>query len=59
VLLLAAAATYALSAVDARRAADGLPPYLTTRIMMYGVSGLMVLTIAIVMITSIRARGGA
>ena len=59
VVLLAAAAAviYAMSVPDARRAVRGQPPVLTTRIMMYGVSGMMLITVLVLMITSIRARG--
>lgn len=59
VVLLGAAAVviYAMSVPDARRAARGEAPVLTTRMMMYGVSGMMLITILVLMITSIRARG--
>jgi hypothetical protein len=59
VLLLGIAATviYGMSVPDARRAAQGQPPVLTTRMMMYGVSGMMLITVLVLMITSIRARG--
>jgi TM2 domain-containing membrane protein YozV len=57
-LLLAAVTVYVLTAVDARRAAGGEPPVLSTRVLMYGVTGLMLLTILILFVTSLRARGG-
>lgn len=59
VLLLyvaAAAGVYTVSAVDARRAAEGHPPVLSSRVMLYGVTGLILLTVAILFLTGIRAR---
>jgi TM2 domain-containing membrane protein YozV len=59
VLLLyiaAAAALYGMTAVDARRAAEGEPPVLSSRILLYGVGSLILLTVGIMFLLGMRAR---
>jgi hypothetical protein len=43
--VLAAVVVYGLSAVDAQRAADGRPPVLSTRFLLYGAAGLVILSV--------------
>jgi hypothetical protein len=57
-LLSAAVVLYAFTAVDARRAAEGRPPMLTTRMLMYGVTGMILLTVLVLVVTGIRASRG-
>jgi len=52
----AAAAVYGITAVDARRAAEGEPPLLSSRILMYGVGALILLTVGIMFVLGVRAR---
>jgi hypothetical protein len=43
--MVAAVAVYGLSAVDAQRAADRRPPVLSTRFLLYGAAGLVILSV--------------
>jgi hypothetical protein len=54
--LASAAAVYGFTAVDARRAAEGEPPLLTSRILLYGVGALILLTVGIMFLLGVRAR---
>jgi hypothetical protein len=59
VLLLylgAGVAVYGITAVDAGRAAEGEPPLLTSRILLYGVGALILLTVAVLFFLGMRAR---
>lgn len=47
----AAGALYMLSAVDARRAAEGHDPVVSSRILLYGVSALLLFTVLLLFIT--------
>jgi hypothetical protein len=55
---MAAAAFYGLAALDAGRAANGEPPILSSRGLLYGASGLILLTVVVLVITGIRASRG-
>lgn len=55
VFLLAAAALYAITAMDGSRLARGLPQLLSTRMLLYGATGLMVLTLAVLVVSGLRA----
>jgi hypothetical protein len=50
-----AAAFYALAAIEAGRATRGDPPILSTRALLYGAAALILLTVAVLVITGIRA----
>lgn len=54
--LAAAAGLYGITAVDAARAAEGEPPLLSSRILLYGVGGLILLTVAIMFLLGMRSR---
>ncbi|MGH2683548.1 MAG: hypothetical protein ACRDIX_09985 [Actinomycetota bacterium] len=54
--LSAAAAVYGITAVDARRAVDGEAPILTSRILLYGVGILILLTVGIMFLLGVRTR---
>jgi ribosomal protein L40E len=56
---IAAAAFYVLAAVDAARAAGGDPPILSSRGLLYGAVGLVLVTVTVLVITGIRASRGA
>lgn len=51
VYFASAGALYLLSAVDARRAAEGDDPIVSSRILLYGVSALLLLTILLLFLT--------
>ena len=53
----AAAALYVVSTVDAGRAANRLPQLLPSRVLMYGGIGLMMASLAVVVIGAMGARG--
>jgi hypothetical protein len=55
---LAAVVFYALAAIDAGRAANGEPPIVSTRALLYGAAGLILLTVAVLVVTGIRASRG-
>jgi hypothetical protein len=55
----AAAAFYVLAAVDAARLAGGDPPILSSRGLLYGAVGLVLVTVTVLVITGIRASRGA
>jgi hypothetical protein len=57
--LAAAAAFYVLAAVDAARAARGEPPIVSSRGLLYGAGGLVLVTVTVLVITGIRASRGA
>jgi hypothetical protein len=48
---------YVISTLDAARAAERQPPLLPARVLMYGGIGLIVVTLAVVTITAMGARG--
>lgn len=52
----AAVGVYAVSVVDARRAAEGDPPVVSSRMMLYGVVGLILFTVATLFLFSARVR---
>lgn len=52
----AAAGLYGITAVDAGRAAQGEPPLLSSRWLLYGVGGLILLTVAIMFLLGMRSR---
>jgi hypothetical protein len=52
----AAAGLYGITAVDAGRAAQGEPQLLSSRILLYGVGGLILLTVAIMFLLGMRSR---
>lgn len=54
--LAAAAGLYAITAVDAGRAAQGEPPLLSSRMLLYGVGGMILLTVAIMFLLGMRSR---
>jgi hypothetical protein len=54
--LAAAAVVYGVTAVDARRAVEGEPPLLTSRMLLYGVGVLILLTVGIMFLLGVRAR---
>jgi hypothetical protein len=54
--LAAAAGLYAITAVDAGRAAQGEPPLLSSRMLLYGVGGMILLTVAIIFLLGMRSR---
>jgi hypothetical protein len=54
--LAAAAVVYGVTAVDARRAVDGEPPLLTSRMLLYGVGVLILLTVGVMFLLGVRAR---
>lgn len=58
VLVLAAAVLYGLTALDAGRLAEGRPPVLTTRALLYGATGLMLLLVGVLVVSGLRATGG-
>lgn len=51
---LSASGLYAVTAADARRAASGEPPIVSARHLLYGVSGLMLLTVAVLFVVGVR-----
>lgn len=53
-----AAALYAVTAVDAARAARGDPPVLGNRALLYGATGLMMLTVVVLVVTGFRVSAG-
>ncbi len=55
--LSAAAALYVVSTIDAGRAASREPPLLPPRVLLYGGIGLMLATLAVVVIGAMGARG--
>jgi TM2 domain-containing membrane protein YozV len=55
VFVLAAAVLYAITAVDGSRLARGAPQLLSTRMLLYGATGLMVLTLAVLVVSGLRA----
>jgi hypothetical protein len=55
--LAVAAAIYVVSTLDAGRAASRQPPLLAPRVLMYGGIGLMVATLAVLVIGAMGARG--
>jgi len=55
----AAAAVYALSAVDATRAASGDDEILTPRVLLYGSAGLVLLSVASLFVLVVHASGVA
>jgi hypothetical protein len=55
---MAAAVFYGLAALDAGRAASGESPILSSRGLLYGASGLILLTVVVLVITGIRASRG-
>jgi hypothetical protein len=54
--VVAGTAVYGITAVDARRAAEGEPPLLSSRILLYGVGVLILLTVGIMFLLGTRAR---
>jgi hypothetical protein len=58
VLIYAAAAVglYWVTAVDAGRAAEGEGPLLSSRVLLYGFGGLILLTVAILFVLGMRSR---
>jgi hypothetical protein len=52
----AAAGLYGITAVDAGRAAQGEPPLLSSRMLLYGVGGMILLTVAIMFLLGMRSR---
>jgi hypothetical protein len=52
----AAVSVYAVTVVDARRAAEGDPPIVSSRLMLYGVVGLIFFTVATLFVFSARVR---
>lgn len=54
--LAAAAGVYGVTVVDARRAAGGEAPVLSSRVMLYGVTGLILLTVATLFLFGVRTR---
>jgi DNA-directed RNA polymerase subunit RPC12/RpoP len=52
----AAVGVYAVTVVDARRAAEGYSPLISSRVMLYGVVGLILFTVAILFVFSTRIR---
>ncbi len=57
-LAAAAGLLYGLTAVDAHRLARGQPQIVTTRVLLYGATGLIVLTIAVLVLAGVRATPG-
>lgn len=57
VLVAAAAVLYGLTAADAGRLARGRPPLLTTRMLLYTATGLMLLTVVVLVVSGLRATG--
>ncbi|HVM11172.1 MAG TPA: zinc ribbon domain-containing protein [Actinomycetota bacterium] len=57
-LLLGALVVYAMTAVDARRAAERQKPLLTGRMLLYGSAGVMLLTIVVLFLSAVRAARG-
>lgn len=51
----AAAFVYGVSVPDARRAAEGRPQVLSSRLLLYGVAGLMVLAVVVLVVSAFRA----
>jgi hypothetical protein len=54
--LAAAGGLYGITAVDAGRAAQGEPPLISSRMLLYGVGGLILLTVAIMFLLGMRSR---
>jgi hypothetical protein len=54
--LAVAAGLYAITAVDAGRAARGEPPLLSSRALLYGVGGLILLTVAAILLIGVLSR---
>jgi len=54
--LAAAAGLYGITAVDAGRATQGEPPLLSSRTLLYGVGGLILLTVGIMFLLGMRSR---
>ena len=52
----AAGGLYGITAMDAGRAAEGDPPLLSSRVLLYGVGGLILLTVAIMFVLGARSR---
>jgi hypothetical protein len=50
----AAVGLYGVTAADAGRAVDGSPPIVTSRVLLYGVSGLMLLTVVVLFVVGVR-----
>lgn len=48
---------YVVTTVDAARAAERQPPMLSTRLLLYGGVGLILLTLVVVTVTAVSARG--
>lgn len=55
---LATAALYVVSAMDAYRAALSVPPLAPIRVLFYGASGLMAVTVAVLLFTGFSRGGG-
>ena len=51
----AAVGLYAVSALDAARVARGEPPLISPRILLYGGAGLILLTVAVLVVVGVRA----
>lgn len=52
--VLAAAVVYGLTPIDARRGAESQPPVLSSRMLLYGITGLMLLTVVVLLISGLR-----
>lgn len=50
----AAAGLYGVTAADAGRAADGSAPIVSSRVLLYGVAGLMLLTVVVLFVVGVR-----
>ncbi len=53
-LMAAAAILYGITVADARRLARGEPQLLTTRMLLYGATGLIVLTVLVLVLSGMR-----
>lgn len=53
----AAGGLYGVTAADAGRAASGAPPLVSSRLLLYGVSGLMLLTVVVLFVVGMRVAG--
>ena len=58
VLFAAAAIVYATTAADARRVARGEAPIMTSRMLLYGSTGLMFLIVVMLVVSGMRASQG-
>ena len=55
--VVVAVGLYAVSAMDAARAARGEPPLLGSRILLYGGAGLILLTVVVLLVAGFRVSG--